>query len=265
LRQAILGANAAAPAAHTIMNVLQDLLAKFDKAASSDKSNPTPAQKQWDAFMRVAVTDLINGSVDDFTAEIIAFRAQPIETALGVPPRTDGTDWALIYMTFVHSDMEYFGIANVSNAVNQDLLNAARFLVSDKQTQALKSLQTFAVDLAASGMAPDIASYLSSDSDYIVSAFVFSNSNPNASSPESVVEAGIYDAHQSGLAEGVARDVIAKLQQAGKQIAGGGTGCDALKSAMGIVQKEIAAGHVTVSQAASLMNDISLIQSLMGC
>jgi hypothetical protein len=91
----------------------------------------------------------------------------------------------------------------------------------------------------------------------------FANLHPNTWRAEEALQSAVLDAQRSGLSARRAVDLVMRLIEAGKAIANGGSGCEALESARAIVLHEVAGGNITTARAQSVLQQIDAIQSLL--
>jgi hypothetical protein len=218
--------------------------------------------------MRVVVKGFLDGQngLDVSGAYNLTQRASQIERALGLPPATDGVHDALINLLFMRNDMIYYGVADTDKKLSQSLELAMLALINDKPAQALNALQAFTTNLdSIAGLDPNVAWLLVDDAVWTEMILGFSNANPNAWYAMEILQYTVWDAEHAGLDRGLTADLVRKVVRAGREIAGGGSGCGPMQSALDVLRNALASGRVTADQSDYVRWDLYYLQSLMGC
>ena len=241
------------------------LLAKLDAASKSvGKLNPAPALTHLEAFMRILIKGEIAGQADPWTTYGMVTNAQQIETALGIT-QPDGVDSALTTLLYQQTELSDYGFsAVVSDRLALASQRALVALVNGNVAAALKAMDGMVANFSAIAVVdPGWAAYFVDEVTYAETVLHFSNPDPDAWHVLELIQFATYDATQAGFSLDLSARLTTRLRQAGRQIAGGGTGGDPIGAAITIVQNQIRRGNITADQSQVVLNDLLTIRDLM--
>jgi len=241
------------------------LLAKLDAASKSvGKLNPGPALTHLEAFMRILIKGEIAGLADPWTTYGMVTNAMQIETALGIT-QPDGVDSALTTLLYQQTELSDYGFAaTVSDRLALASQRALVALVNGNVAAALKAMDGMVANFSSIAVVdPGWAAYFVDEVTYAETLLNFSNPDPDAWHVLDLIQFATYDATQGGFSSDLATRLTTRLRQAGRQIAGGGTGGEAIGAAIAIVQNQIRRGNITADQSQVVLNDLLTIRNLM--
>ena len=214
--------------------------------------------------MRILIKGEIAGQADPWTTYGMVTNALQIETAVGIT-QSNGVNTALTTLLYQQTELSGYGFSvNVSDRLALTSQRALVALVNGNLPAALTAMDGMVANFSSIAMVdPNWAAYFVDEVTYSETVLNFSNPDPDAWHVLDLIQFATYDAQQAGFSSDLATRLTTRLRQAGRQIAGGGTGGDPIGAAITIVRNQIRRGNITADQSQVVLNDLLTIQSLM--